>query len=110
MSPGPYPTSIFRIGQRGVEKKIRRDLLFVRSPSVERRLVSDVPVGAFLSGGIDSSAIVGLMAEAGNTRPNTFTVAFEEKEFDESPYAHIISKKFDTRHTDILLKPTVFLE
>jgi len=91
--------------QRGVEKKIR-DLML---QSVRRRLVSDVPVGAFLSGGIDSSAIVGLMAEAGNTRPNTFTVAFEEKEFDESPYAHIISKKFDTRHTDILLKPTVFL-
>lgn len=94
------------MGQRDVAKRIRELLL----QSVERRMVSDVPVGAFLSGGIDSSAIVGLMAEAGNTCPNTFTIAFAEKEFDESPYAAIIAKKFNTRHNSILLKPTVFLD
>lgn len=90
----------------GVKKKIR-DLTF---RSVERRLVSDVPVGAFLSGGIDSSAVVGLMAEAGSSRPNTFNVAFEEKEYDESYYAELVAKKFNTRHTRLLLKPTVFLD
>jgi asparagine synthase (glutamine-hydrolysing) len=90
----------------GVKKRIRQLTL----QSVERRLVSDVPVGAFLSGGIDSSAVVGLMAEAGTGRPNTFNVAFEEKEFDESYYAEIISKKFNTQHTKLLLKPTVFLD
>ena len=78
--------------------------------SVKRRLVSDVPVGAFLSGGIDSGAVVGLMAEAGSTRPNTFNISFQEKEFDESRYANIIAKKFNTNHTNILLKPTVFLD
>jgi asparagine synthase (glutamine-hydrolysing) len=92
-------------GQR-VQKRIRELML----QSIERRLVSDVPVGAFLSGGIDSSAVVGLMAEAGDSRPNTFTVSFEEKDFDESAYADIIAKKFNTRHTKILLKPTVFLD
>jgi asparagine synthase (glutamine-hydrolysing) len=90
----------------GVKKRIR-DLTL---QSVERRLVSDVPVGAFLSGGIDSSAVVGLMAEAGSSRPNTFNVAFEEKAFDESYYAELIAKKFNTRHTKLLLKPTVFLD
>ncbi|MEP6727674.1 MAG: asparagine synthase (glutamine-hydrolyzing) [Bacteroidota bacterium] len=88
-------------------KKHIRQLL---AKSVERRLVSDVPVGAFLSGGIDSSAIVGLMAETGNASPNTFTVGFTEKEFDESEYAGIVAKKFNTRHTNLLLKPTVFLD
>src|SRR6201992_2107502 len=78
--------------------------------SIERRLVADVPVGAFLSGGIDSSVVVGLMAEASTAPPNTFTIAFEEKEYDESPYADLIAKKFRTNHTNILLKPTVFLD
>lgn len=92
--------------RRNVQKKIR-DLLL---QSVERRLVSDVPVGAFLSGGIDSSAVVGLMAEAGKSRPNTFNVSFEEKEYDESYYAELIAKKFNTQHTRLLMKPTVFLD
>jgi len=89
-----------------VKKRIRELML----QSVERRLVSDVPVGAFLSGGIDSSAVVGLMAEAGDARPNTFNICFEEEEFDESAYAEIIARKFNTNHTRILLKPTVFLD
>ena len=78
--------------------------------SVERRMVSDVPVSAFLSGGIDSGAIVGLMAEAGSGKPNTFTIAFEEKEFDESYYAEKVAKKFGTHHCRILLKPENFLD
>jgi asparagine synthase (glutamine-hydrolysing) len=88
-----------------IHKRIRELLL----RSIERRLVSDVPVGAFLSGGIDSSAVVGLMAEAGPSRPNTFNIYFEEKEYDESSYADIIAKKFNTHHTRILLKPGDFL-
>jgi len=84
-----------------------RDLLL---QSVKRRLISDVPVGAFLSGGIDSSAVVGLMAEAGDAAPNTFNICFEEKEYDESMYADIIAKKFKTNHTRILLRSTVFLD
>lgn len=78
--------------------------------SVERRMISDVPLGAFLSGGIDSSAIVGLMAEVSDSRINTFTVGFDEKEFDETPYADIISKKFNTSHNRLLLNPGIFLD
>jgi asparagine synthase (glutamine-hydrolysing) len=89
-----------------VQQKIR-DLTL---QAVGRRLVSDVPVGAFLSGGIDSSVVVGLMAEAGSSRPNTFNVSFDEKEFDESYYAELIAKKFNTQHTRLLMKPTVFLD
>jgi asparagine synthase (glutamine-hydrolysing) len=78
--------------------------------AVERRLVSDVPLGAFLSGGIDSSAVVGLMAEVSATPVKTFTVGFEEKEFDESGFANNIAKKFNTQHNQVLLKPNVFLD
>jgi asparagine synthase (glutamine-hydrolysing) len=89
-----------------VHRRIR-DLML---QSVERRLVSDVPVGAFLSGGIDSAAVVGLMAEAGGRPPDTYNICFEEKEYDESRYAEMIAAKFNAHHHRILLKPSVFLD
>lgn len=89
---------------------VKKQINLLMLQSIRRRLVSDVPVGAFLSGGIDSSVVVGLMAEAGPDRPNTFNIAFEEKEFDESHYAEIIAKKFNTNHTRLLLKPADFLD
>ena len=92
--------------KKQVENKVKELML----QSVKRRLVSDVPVGAFLSGGIDSSAVVGLMVEAGDPSPKTFTVSFDEKEFDESRYAEIVAKKFNTDHTNIRLRPEVMLE
>ena len=94
----------------GDKEKTQRRIKELMLQSVERRLVSDVPVGAFLSGGIDSGTVVGMMAEAGSAKPNTFNISFQEKEFDESHYAGIIAKKFNTHHTQILLKPTVFLD
>lgn len=78
--------------------------------AVEQRLVSDVPVGAFLSGGIDSSAVVALMAEVSNRPPETFNISFSEKAFDESGYAELVAKKFNTRHHTILQKPEYMLD
>lgn len=89
-----------------VKKQVRRLL----TESVERRMVSDVPLGAFLSGGIDSSALVGLMAECSTQPVHTFSINFEEPEFDESRYSNLIAKRFNTRHTPILLRPKDFLE
>ena len=89
--------------------KVKKRIYELLLSSVERRMISDVPLGAFLSGGIDSSAIVGLMAEVSRDQVNTFTVGFEEKEFDESPFAGIVAKKFNTRHQQILLKTGSFL-
>jgi asparagine synthase (glutamine-hydrolysing) len=97
----------FDFGDRdGVHRRIRELML----QSIRRRLVSDVPVGAFLSGGIDSSAVVGLMAEASDSPANTFNISFDEKAYDESEYADIIARKFNTNHTRLLLRPTVFLD
>jgi len=73
--------------------------------SVEKRLVADVPFGAFLSGGIDSSAVVGAMAQTMRGRAHTFTVTFDEAEFSEARFAKLIAKKFGTKHTEIRLRP-----
>ena len=91
-------------------QKVRAQVRTLLRNSVERRLISDVPLGAFLSGGIDSSAVVGLMAEVSSSRPNTFTIGFSEKDFDESAYADIIAKKFNTQHNRVLLQPGTFLQ
>lgn len=77
--------------------------------SVERRLVADVPFGAFLSGGIDSSAIVALMSQL-SSKVSTFSIAFAEEEFSEAPYARMVARKFATDHHEIQLSPEHFLE
>ena len=66
--------------------------------SVRLRMISDVPFGAFLSGGLDSSAIVALMSRHSNLPINTFSVGFKEAAFDETEYAATIAKRFDTNH------------
>ncbi|XBQ15906.1 MAG: N-acetylglutaminylglutamine amidotransferase [Oceanicaulis sp.] len=72
--------------------------------SVKRRLVADVPVGVLLSGGLDSSLIVGLLAEAGQTGLSTFSIGFEsvgEEKGDEFQYSDIVAKRFETDHHKI---------
>ena len=101
------PKTDFDFGDKEKAQHRIRELML---QSVEKRLVSDVPVGAFLSGGIDSGTVVGLMAEASSAKPSTFNISFQEKGFDESAYAEIIAKKFNTNHTAIVLKPTIFLD
>ncbi|MEM6270241.1 MAG: asparagine synthase (glutamine-hydrolyzing) [Bacteroidota bacterium] len=78
--------------------------------AVERRLMTDVPLGAFLSGGIDSSAVVALMSQVSERPVDTFSVVFAEKEYDESRWAKMIAEQYNTRHHPILLRPRDFLE
>jgi asparagine synthase (glutamine-hydrolysing) len=73
--------------------------------AVARRLISDVPLGVFLSGGLDSSSIVAMMALVSNERPKTFSVGFAEKTFSELDYAQVVAKHFDTDHYVEILKP-----
>ncbi len=80
------------------------------SKAVEKRLVSDVPIGGFLSGGIDSSAIVGLMAQSSQAPIQTFSLLFEEQKFDESVWSDLVAKKFNTTHHRLNVRPTDFLE
>jgi asparagine synthase (glutamine-hydrolysing) len=71
--------------------------------SVRLRLRSDVPVGAFLSGGIDSSLIVAMASEVATEKLSTFSVGFTETEFDESTFARHIAEKYETDHHDIVV-------
>lgn len=89
---------------------IRKQLFNKMNTAVQKRMICDVPMGAFLSGGIDSSAVVALMSLNSKDRINTFNLSFSEKEYDESVYADIIAKRFNTNHTKFLLKPEDFLD
>ncbi|MBK9176725.1 MAG: asparagine synthase (glutamine-hydrolyzing) [Flavobacteriales bacterium] len=90
-------------------ERVHREVRERLGRAVEKRLVSDVPFGAFISGGIDSSAVVGLMAQASAAPVHTFSVVFDEEEFSEERYARMVAEKFRTEHTAIRLKPSEML-
>lgn len=90
-------------------KEICADVKNLFYAAVERRLVADVPFGAFLSGGIDSSAVVGAMTQVSSQKVKTFSVVFDESEFSEAQYSRLVAAKFNTDHHEIKLTPRDFL-
>jgi asparagine synthase (glutamine-hydrolysing) len=83
------------------EEKMR-DML---TESVRKRLVSDVPLGVFLSGGLDSSAVVTLMSRCGVEPIKTFSLGYADPSFSELDYARIIAKQFRTEHHELIIDP-----
>jgi asparagine synthase (glutamine-hydrolysing) len=73
--------------------------------AVRMRLVSDVPLGALLSGGTDSSTIVGLMARCSSRPVQTFSVGFSDHDFDEARYARVVAERFGTQHHELRIEP-----
>ena len=78
--------------------------------SVEKRLISDVPYGIFLSGGIDSSILVAAASKVSNKKINTFSVVFKEKEFDERKFSRMVASKYKTNHFELELNPEDILQ
>jgi len=73
--------------------------------AVRKRLIADVPLGAFLSGGIDSSAVVAAMAEASSRPVKTFSIGFRSEELNELPLARLVAERFATEHHELIVEP-----
>ena len=85
------------------DAQVRLEELLTKA--VEKRLVADVPLGAFLSGGVDSSIVVGLMRKLGVSPLRTFTIGFADERYDESAYARGVAELFATEHHEHIVTP-----
>jgi len=87
------------------EEDAAEEVLRILKDAVKIRLYSDVPLGAFLSGGIDSSAVVALMSGLSGARPKTFSVGFSDADYNELKYARAVAEKYGTEHREFMVTP-----
>lgn len=104
MQPQPF----WRIPDAAPGVATVSDLKHELAEAVRLRLISDVPLGVFLSGGIDSSAVAALAVQASDAPVRTFNISFDESAYDESPYAAAVAKSLGTDHTDVRLTESMF--
>jgi asparagine synthase (glutamine-hydrolysing) len=93
--------------QPSSEEECLEELEHRLAEAVRIRLISDVPLGALLSGGTDSSTVVALMARASSKPVKTFSIGFSHDDFNEAHYARIVAKHFGTEHHELVLEPNV---
>jgi asparagine synthase (glutamine-hydrolysing) len=91
--------------ERRSEAEWQAELLRTLRGAVESHLMSDVPLGVFLSGGVDSGSIVALMHDLGVSPIRTFTIGFEEKSFSEADTAREVAKRYGTEHHELIVRP-----
>jgi asparagine synthase (glutamine-hydrolysing) len=89
------------------EGEIRQEMMRLLEEAVRIRLESEVPLGAFLSGGIDSSAVVALAARSMSSPLKTFSIGFRQARFDESRYARMVADRFATDHHELIVEEDV---
>ena len=90
---------------RGDEREATEALERVLADAVRAHMVSDVPLGAFLSGGVDSSAVVGFMARASSRPVQTFSIGFDDPQYDELEHARAVAQHFGTDHHEFVVRP-----
>jgi asparagine synthase (glutamine-hydrolysing) len=90
---------------KGTADEAAGELRRVLADAVKSHMISDVPLGAFLSGGVDSSAVVGLMAEASDRPVKTFSIGFDEPQYDELEHARAVARHFGTEHHEFVVRP-----
>ncbi len=103
--PAPYWNINFNPDYRKNQDEWLEELDSVIQESVKSHLISDVPFGAFLSGGIDSSTIVAYMSQILEKPVKTFSIGFKEEDYDELQYAEIAARRFGTEHYSEIVKP-----
>ena len=84
---------------------LQHELVAHLEEAVRLRLIADVPLGAFLSGGIDSSSVVAMMARVGGGRVRTFSIGFADKAYDETRYARMVAERYGTEHEEFVVEP-----
>jgi len=107
--PTPY-ASATPARAKNAEKEQYEELRACLRETMQAHMVSDVPVGVFLSGGIDSSVVAGLLSQEQNCDVHTFSIVFREKEFSEEKYSRLAAQRFGTRHQEVELSSQVFLD
>jgi len=101
----PYWQPDFNAEEDRPAEEYARELRTRLTSAVELRLQSDVPLGAFLSGGIDSTIVVGLMSKLAGEPVRTFSIGFPVPEYDETRYARLVAETFGTVHEEFLVEP-----
>ena len=89
------------------DDQLASEFVEILSDAVKIRLMSDVPLGAFLSGGLDSSTIVALMNRASESTVKTFSIGFDDRTYNELPYARQVAQRFGTEHHEEFIRPNV---
>jgi len=90
--------------RQGSEDELAEELKALMIDAYRLRMIADVPVGIFLSGGMDSSSVAAILQRHGGQRVKTFTIGFDDPEFDESPHAERIARHLGTEHTTRILE------
>jgi asparagine synthase (glutamine-hydrolysing) len=96
----------FPVRSAADERALEAELIERLEQCVALRMISDVPLGAFLSGGVDSSAVVALMARHSSGPVRTFSIGFDDDSYDELVYARQVASRFGTRHIEFTVKPS----
>ncbi|HTC93232.1 MAG TPA: asparagine synthase (glutamine-hydrolyzing) [Terriglobales bacterium] len=89
------------------EEECLKELEHRLAEAVRIRLMSDVPLGALLSGGVDSSTVVALMARASSRKVKTFSIGFSSQDFNEAGHARTVAQRFDTEHHELFVEPNI---
>jgi asparagine synthase (glutamine-hydrolysing) len=101
-----YPAAPTNGGARS-EQSYCEELYELLSTTVKQHMISDVPLGVFLSGGLDSSTLVALMSKVSSQPVKTFSIGFEERSYNELDYASVVARAFETEHHELVVRPNV---